>query len=116
MAEADTLNELTTLFARPPGTTLEPEITAELQSIMRLHHLSPQDLFFKWESYCIKMDRDDLAPSLDMIRGLKQDIQDALERFNRAHQKAGKGTGMGVANGIGATPRTGVKGGDVGGM
>jgi hypothetical protein len=110
----DTASELTALFVRPPSTGLAPEILAELQSIMRLHQLGPQDLFFKWESYCIKMDRDDLTVTLAMLRALKQDIQDALERSSRAHQVHVK-TGKGVA-GLGATPRAGARGGEVNGM
>jgi DNA polymerase alpha subunit B len=97
----ETTAELTSLFARAPSDTLEPEVLAELQSIMRLHHLEPQDLFFKWESYCIKLDRDDASVSLETVRGLKQDIQDALERSNRAQKPA---------RAVGATPRTSGKG------
>ncbi|KAK3997524.1 DNA polymerase [Cladorrhinum sp. PSN332] len=88
---------------------LEPDVVAELKSIMRMHQLSAQDLFFKWESYCIKMDMDELKASVQILRNFKQDLQDALERSNRAqvHIKQEKRSG--------ATPRVG-KGGDVFGM
>ncbi len=108
MADA-TVAELNERFGRG-GAPLEPDVLAELQSILRLHHLSVQDLFFKWESYCIKMDREDMTASLDVLRALKQDLQDALERSTRTqvHAKQEKR--------IGATPRTAVKTSDAYGM
>ena len=90
---------------------LEQDVVAELQSIMRLHQLSVQDLFFKWESYCIKLDMDEMKMTLELLRNFKQDLQDALERSNRAqvHVKTEKR--------VGATPRAVVKGSsDVFGM
>ncbi|KAI5862737.1 DNA polymerase alpha, subunit B [Durotheca rogersii] len=79
------LQELNDLFL---GTNkiLEPDVVSELQSIMQMHSLTAQDLYFKWESYCIKMDMDGRSPSVDDLRALKQDILDALERNNRTHQ------------------------------
>ncbi|KAF7554043.1 hypothetical protein G7046_g6930 [Stylonectria norvegica] len=91
-----------------PNKPLEPDLLAELQSILRLHDLSPEDLFFKWESYCIKLDLDTHALSLQAVRNLKQDIQDALENSHRqAHVKTERR--------VHATPR-GARGGDVYGM
>ncbi|RYO86883.1 hypothetical protein DL762_004547 [Monosporascus cannonballus] len=110
MAEAG-LQELNEKFASG-NKELEPDVVAELQSIMRMHSLSAQDLFFKWESYCIKMDMDEMNVSVETLRALKQDIQDALERSNRSHQVHIK-----TEKRSGATPRTGVKNsGDVFGM
>ncbi|RYO76610.1 hypothetical protein DL764_010286 [Monosporascus ibericus] len=110
MAEAG-LQELNEKFASG-NKELEPDVVAELQSIMRMHSLSAQDLFYKWESYCIKMDMDEMNVSAETLRALKQDIQDALERSNRSHQVHIK-----TEKRSGATPRTGVKNsGDVFGM
>lgn len=111
MADTDT-QELNERFAAG-DQKLEPDMVTELQSIMRMHSLSAQDLFFKWESYCMKMDMEETKLSVDTLRALKRDIQDALERENRnqhAHVvKTEKRTG--------ATPRTAVKNGaDVYGM
>ncbi|KAI8622978.1 DNA polymerase alpha/epsilon subunit B [Xylariaceae sp. FL1651] len=110
MAEAET-QELNERFAMG-DKQLEHNILVELQSIMRLHSLSAQDLFFKWESYCIKMDMDEMKLSVESLSALKQDLLDALERSNRSHHvqiKTEKRTG--------ATPRTTMKsGGDVFGM
>ncbi|CAJ2508043.1 Uu.00g092290.m01.CDS01 [Anthostomella pinea] len=110
MSETD-LQELNELFA-VGDKELEPDVVAELQSIMRMHSLSPQDLFFKWESYCIKMDMDEMRLSVQTLRALKQDIQDALERSNRSHHVHIK-----TEKRSGSTPRAAVKnGGDVFGM
>ncbi|KAI0840298.1 DNA polymerase alpha, subunit B [Hypoxylon sp. FL0890] len=110
MTEAD-LQELNKQFG-VPNKALEPDVVSELQSIMRIHSLSVQDLYFKWESYCIKMDMDGNNLSVESLRALKQDIQDALERSNRAHHvhiKTEKRTS--------GTPRGAVKNtGDVYGM
>lgn len=110
MAEAD-LEELNELFGMP-NKKLEPDVIAELQSIMRIHSLSIQDLYFKWESYSIKMDMDGNSLSLETVRALKQDILDALERSNRSHHVHVK-----TEKRSAGTPRTVMKsGGDVYGM
>lgn len=91
---------------------LEADVVSELLSIMRMHSLTPQDLFFKWESYCIKMDMGGNALSVDSLRALKQDIQDALERHNRSHHAHIK-----TEKRVGATPRPAMKnGGDFSNM
>ncbi|KAL2017347.1 hypothetical protein VTK56DRAFT_2270 [Thermocarpiscus australiensis] len=109
MADA-TLAELNQRFGS--GTKdLEPDVVAELKSIMRLHQLSVQDMFFKWESYCIKMGMaDEFKPSIDTVRAFKQALQDDLERSNRSqmHIKSEKR--------VGATPRAAKTSGDVFGM
>lgn len=90
---------------------LEADVIAELQSIMRLHALSVDDMFFKWDAYCMKMDADGLKTSVETLRAFKADLQDALDRSNRTqvHVKTEKR--------VGATPRTVSKNtGDVFGM
>ncbi|KAI0447510.1 DNA polymerase alpha/epsilon subunit B [Xylaria telfairii] len=110
MAEAD-IQELNERFGTG-DKPLEHNVLVELQNIMELHSLSPQDLFFKWESYCIKMDMDEMKLSVETLGALKQDLLDALERSNRSHQVQIK-----TEKRAGATPRATVKnGGDVFGM
>ncbi|KAI0459899.1 DNA polymerase alpha/epsilon subunit B [Xylaria acuta] len=110
MAEAE-IQELNERFGTG-DKPLEHNVLVELQNIMELHSLSPQDLFFKWESYCIKMDMDDMKLSVETLGALKQDLLDALERSNRSHQVQIK-----AEKRVGATPRAAVKnGGDVFGM
>lgn len=92
-----------------PHKPLEPDILAELISTMRLHDLSAEDLFFKWESFCMKLDHDAQIVTLDAVRNLKQNIQDALEKSRQqTHIKAERK--------VAATPRGAAKGGDVFGM
>lgn len=104
----ETLAELNERFGSG-SKDLEPDVVAELKSILRMHQLSVQDLFFKWESYGMKMGLDDFKASIDNLRAFKQNLLDDLERSNRsqAHVKTEKR--------VGATPRAG-KGGDVFGM
>lgn len=107
MADTTTA-ELNRLFA-VGDKQLEPDVVFDLQSTMRMHQLTPEDLFYKWESYCIKMDMEASNLNITTARALKQDIQDALERSNRAqtHVKQDKK--------LSATPRAVAKG-DVFGM
>ncbi|KAI5461370.1 DNA polymerase alpha subunit B N-terminal-domain-containing protein [Mariannaea sp. PMI_226] len=100
MADAD----LQSFFS--PNKSLEPDVLGELESILRLHDLSAEDLYFKWESYCIKLDHDAQNVTLDTVRNLKQSIQDALENSNRqVHVK--------LERKIASTPRGGSKPGNV---
>jgi DNA polymerase alpha subunit B len=77
-------DEMQARFA--PNGALEADVLGELQSMARLHDISAEDLYFKWESYCIKMDADAQAVTLDGVRGLKQSIQDELEKAQRRVQ------------------------------
>lgn len=95
-----------------PNKPLEPDVLAELQSTMRLHDLSAEDLFFKWESYCIKLDQDAQEVSLRAVRNLKASIQDALERSSHRHHHTQQVKGE--RKKINATPKAG--GTDVFGM
>lgn len=89
---------------------LGQDVIVEMQSIMRLHDLSPEDLYFKWESYCIRMDMEAGQPSFEKMRDFKQGLQNDLEKSTRTqvHSKPDKR--------VGATPRTAKGGGDVFGM
>jgi DNA polymerase alpha subunit B len=98
---ADTiLEELNALFAPNAKISLEADVLTELKSIMRLHGIPPQELFYKWESYSMKMGSDDMKLNIDTARALKKDIQDGLEKETRgkAHIRTADKRG-------GATPR-----------
>ncbi|KAJ5558366.1 hypothetical protein N7461_002338 [Penicillium sp. DV-2018c] len=58
------------------------DILAELLSMLRIHSVSAEELFYKWESYSIKMG-DGVTLTMQTVRGFKQDVQEALERENR---------------------------------
>lgn len=108
--EDPTVEELNTLFAAP-GTELEADVLTELQSIMRLHSIPPQELFYKWESYSIKMGSDELKLNVESARALKKDVQEGLEREQRskAHVRSAEKR-------VGGTPRNVSSNGDVFGM
>ncbi|KAH6611242.1 hypothetical protein Trco_001262 [Trichoderma cornu-damae] len=101
--------EIQSRFA--PNGTLEPDVVSELQSMAKLHGISAEDLYFKWESYCIKMDVDAQAVTLSNVRGLKQSILDELEKSQRRVQLKSERK-------MAPTPRpkAGAKGADVFGM
>lgn len=103
-------HELRERFASA-APTLEPDVIAELQSIMHLHSLDVQELWYKWESYSIKMGQDDLKLTINSARALKQDVQDGLERENRS-----KAHSLSANKKAGATPRGGANNSDVFGM
>ena len=102
---------------------LEPDIVYQLQSIMNMHGLSVQELFYKWEAYCIKFDVQEsvqAALTIDRLRAFKQDLQDSLERRNQEHKQASANVigGLHVSGGhkkIKTEPRAGFGGGGGGG-
>ena len=92
-----------------PTTDIAPVVLGELLSILRIHQLNPEDLSFKWESYCMKMGPE-TELSLKTVRDFKKDLQDALERESREKTlKLGQ-------RGVNATPRAAIGKGDVFGM
>ena len=108
---ADVSAELNELFAVLPILELPPDIAGELQSILRLHSITPQELSYKWESYAMKMGTEHTKLDLITARAFKRDLQEALERDSRgkAHLRSVD------KRGAYATPRAG-KGDDVFGM
>lgn len=110
---ADSTDELNALFAPPPSTELPPDILGELQSMMRLHSIPPQELFYKWEYYSIKMGSDETKLDLNTARAFKKDIQEMLERETRGkvHVRSAD-----KRSGISGTPRNAGSNEDVYGM
>ncbi|KXL44844.1 hypothetical protein M433DRAFT_108778 [Acidomyces richmondensis BFW] len=94
------------------GTELSQDVATELQHIQRLLDLSAQELFFKWESYVLKMGAENTILDFKTVCDFKKDLQDALERDARVKGQAAHGAAKKVA----ATPRAGTGGGDVFGM
>ena len=100
-----------------PSASLEPDVLAELESAARMHHLSAEDMFYKWDAYCMKRDVDSTDVTLVLVRAFKQDLQDALDKQTRL-AKGGSAAGGGlIMPAAGATLRgRDVAGGDVFGM
>lgn len=106
---ADTDSELVRLFS-PSGTPLSPEILDLLQSILRICSLAPQELFYKWESYCLKMGPDDTSLDLATARMFSKDVQDSMERAIHQVRPTNRMTS------VNSTPRTNGASADVYGM
>lgn len=109
--KAQIKEELNLLFASNTKDGLEPDVLNELESIMRLHNLPAQELFYKWESYSIKMmSSDDIKLDIETVRAIKADLNDSLERESRsrAHIKTERRTA--------ATPRQVKNSDDIFGM
>ena len=104
--------ELNELFTIPPVTELPPDVLGELQSVLRLHSISPQELSYKWESYSMKMGSEQTKLDLPTARAFKKDLQEILERESRgkAHVRSVD------RRGAYATPRSTGKADDVFGM
>ena len=107
-----TVEELNDIFAIPPVNELSPEILGELQSICRLHSISPKELSYKWESYSIKMGSDQTKLDLATARAFKKDLQEIVEREARSKSHVRSADRRGAY----ATPRNAAKGGDAFGM
>ena len=103
-------DELRELFSSA-SSNIEPDVLSELTSILRLHSIDPQELWYKWESYSMKMGLDDMQLNIDTARALKKDVQDGLERENRSKAHLLNSSKRG-----GATPRNAPSNGDVFGM
>jgi DNA polymerase alpha subunit B len=102
---AEELKGLFSVSSDDQGTA----ILGELQSILRIHDIEPEDLSFKWESYCLKMGAHDTQLDLKTVRDFKKDLQENLERESRAKTLAKTNERKSVM----ATPRAGFGGVDV---
>src|SRR6202034_3503244 len=103
--------DLNDLFA--PSSALSPDIMGELESMLRLYSISPQELFYKWESYSLKMGSEDTKLNLETVRMFKKDVQDGLERDTHGRHV---GRGSERKSNVAATPRGATTSGDVFGM
>lgn len=102
----DEETQIKDLFAASGSIT--PDVVHELLSIVRLLSLDPQELFYKWESYVLKMGTENTKLEYKTARDFKKDLQDALERETRS-----KGQQAAPRKTMGATPRAGAGGGDM---
>jgi DNA polymerase alpha subunit B len=62
---------------------VHPDVMTELQSMLRLYDIDAQELFFKWESYSMKMGPEDTKLTADSVLAFKKDVQEQLEREAR---------------------------------
>ncbi|KAI4125743.1 MAG: hypothetical protein LQ338_004107 [Usnochroma carphineum] len=89
-----------------------PEVKIELESICRLHSISPEELFYKWESYSMKMGQERTRLDVTTVREFKKDLQESVEREakSKSHMRSVD------KRGAYATPRNAAKSGNVFGM
>ena len=80
---AATQEEVNRLFATP-GAELPADVQSELQAILRLHDIDAQELFYKWESYVIKMGVETTNMDYKTVKDFKKNLEDALDRESRA--------------------------------
>ncbi|EME47547.1 hypothetical protein DOTSEDRAFT_59988 [Dothistroma septosporum NZE10] len=107
---ADLENAINQFFALP-DTLLPKDVVTELLHILQLMSLTPEDLYYKWDSYVIQMGAETTKLDHKTVRDFRKTLQDALERDSRkAH------TNHGAAKRTATTPRGGAAGGDVFGM
>lgn len=97
---ADSSEEINNLFGGSNPDGLPKDVMGELQSISRLHSIPPQELFYKWESYCLKMGAEETVLNIDTARALKRDIQESLERESRGKSNL-RGTNASVSRAFG---------------
>ena len=110
----DTKAELADRFERYAATKdggVPADVMTELLSILYIHNMTPEELFFKWEAYCFKLDSEDLRLDQKTARHLNDSIHHALANEHRGKKQIRSQAGRVVP-----TPRTGAKGGDVFGM
>ncbi|KAF1921414.1 DNA polymerase alpha subunit B N-terminal-domain-containing protein [Ampelomyces quisqualis] len=101
--------ELTERFERYCDTKdheFPADVLNELQSMLRLYSISPEELDFKWQAYNMKMGGEENKMDLKTARDFKKTIQDALERESR-----GKAQQRNEGKRAQPTPRA--KGGDM---
>ena len=65
------------------GSGLAPEILDVLESILRVQSLATDELFIKWEVYCLKMGSEETKLDLATARMFAKDVQDSVERGER---------------------------------
>ena len=101
--------EFNEFFSIPGESKLPPDVVEELQSTARLHSFSAQEMFFKWESYCLKMGSEETKLSVGNLQAFRKDIQENLEREIRGKAQM-RGSEKRVVH---ATPRAVVRGDDM---
>jgi DNA polymerase alpha subunit B len=102
--EDDTVDELNGLFAPNSVSGLDPDVLGELQSTLRNHSLPPQELFYIWESYSMKMGLANAQLNFDTVTAFKKNVQEGMDREVRnktnvrSSDKRGKATPRNVAS------------------
>lgn len=94
------------------ASELTPEISRELKSIIDLYSIDAQELFYKWESYSMKMGAESTTMDLKTVREFRKDLYEQLERDRRGKPSMRAEDKRRVAS----TPKVGAGTSDVFGM
>ncbi|PUU81486.1 DNA polymerase alpha subunit B N-terminal-domain-containing protein [Tuber borchii] len=81
---------------------LSPEVLSLLEGMLRIYGIPAEELFFKWESYCIKMGPDDTKLNLDTVLAFKKDVQELFEKDMRSRPRQ---HGANTSRPVARTPR-----------
>ena len=87
----DLSTELTERFERYCTTkdaSLPDDVMQELQFMLRLYSISPEELDFKWQAYHMKMGGEETKLDVKTARDFKKNVQDTLERDSRGKAQA----------------------------
>src|SRR4051812_2554351 len=98
---AEEATQIREIFASS-NPNIPGDVLHELLSITRLLSIDAQELFYKWESYVLKMGTENTKLEHKTVKDFKKDLQDALERDTRA-----KGHHAAPRRSMAATPRAG---------
>ncbi|CUS09023.1 unnamed protein product, partial [Tuber aestivum] len=79
-----------------------PEVLGELESILRIYGISDEELFFKWEAYCIKMGSENTKLNLDTVLAFKKDVQELFEKEMKSRTRL---HGANTSRPVARTPR-----------
>lgn len=92
----------------PAGNGLAPDILDVLESILRVQSLNVDELFVKWEVYCLKMGSEETKLDLETSRLFAKDVQDSVERGERSQHPGLKSAVKSERrSNVHATPRAG---------
>ena len=92
----------------PTGNGLSSDILGVLESVLRVHSLTTDELFIKWEVYCLKMGIEETKLDLETARMFAKDVQDSVERGERTQHSGPKSAVKSDRkSAVHATPRAG---------
>lgn len=66
---------------------VSPEVTAELQSMLRIFNVDADELYYKWDAYGMAMEIEPGTMSLDSVRAFKKHYQQQLDKEMQAKKR-----------------------------
>ncbi|ANB14337.1 DNA-directed DNA polymerase alpha subunit POL12 [Sugiyamaella lignohabitans] len=76
------------LLSSKLGPAIEDSLVlSEWNSMLKIFALSSEDLLYKWESYVVYLDNNDLEFNIDTLKSFQQHLQNELEEKSRKQQQ-----------------------------